>query len=339
MNAMSKPKDLFTRIAVKAGVSPSTVTLALQDSPRISLETKERVFRASRQIHYRRSRIRGTHHLNFAVVYGKAYEGEVISSSPDIGFWEGLANRATQSGVSLYTHSMSFRDDKIHFKDLPTIFRRDQVDGVVLMGVINDPFVNFLEEMKIPVVILGNVDTRRSVNQIRIDYDQGVRRLMEALLHRGHKRIGFITSSAGIAVNRQFMSGYQTALRSAGLFSNDLVRASPKTFANGFEMTTSLLHLKPRPTAILATAWDLCQQSAIAAARAGVTFDSGFEVASSHSLDHLDVGYPLHLLHVNAPSMGEKGFDRLMELRDHHDQAAVTLLLACTLRHQAAARF
>lgn len=139
--AMSTAGELFKHLAQEAGVSPSTVTMALQDSPRIRAETKERVFRASRKVGYRASKIKGNHHLNFAVLYGQANPDQTLSVDVDVGIWEGISRRAVEMDISLFTQNFLPKSEKTVFADLPRLLRRDQCDGVFLMGTYYESFI------------------------------------------------------------------------------------------------------------------------------------------------------------------------------------------------------
>src|ERR1051326_732448 len=148
---MSAASELFKRLAQEARVSPSAVTMALQDSRRISMETKERVFRTSRKLGYRASKIKGVHHLCFAVLYGQSLPEETLSMDPDVSIWEGVSRRAVEQDITLYTQNFLPKRESIQFADLPRWIRRDQCDGLVLLGTFYESLGVFLREAKIPL--------------------------------------------------------------------------------------------------------------------------------------------------------------------------------------------
>lgn len=335
---MSAAADLFRRLARESGVSSASVTMALQDSPRIGLKTKERVFRVSRKLGYRASRIRGRHQMNFAVFFGQSLPTSRLSDDADVGIWEGISRRAMEAGVSMYTHSVHRRPGPIRFGDLPALLRRDQCDGVILMGACEPSFVRLLGEFRVPFVIAGNADVAGRVNQVRIDLEQGIHALVRSLVARGHKRCGFITSGADLPVNRQMFRAWKDATREARIFDPRLVARSRTMGGDGIALAASLLKRRPAPTVVFATRKGLATEVAIAAARRGLVFDSGFEIATEFGADVLRLGYPLHVVRSDPLDAGARVLDRLLQLAENPVQSPVTLTLACALSYHPPSR-
>jgi len=326
--------NLFKRVADHAKVSPSTVTLALQDSPRISLETKERVFKASRHVRYRETRVRDKQHWNFAVVYGQTSAQDTLATSPDASIVGTLANRAGELGVSLFVQSDNRTNLNLNFRDFPSMLRRDQIDGVLLVGVVNESFLAFLREVRIPVVLAGNAETKQPVDQVKLDYRQATRHMIGELLQRGHRKFAFVTAAASIPVNREMFDAFREELEHAGCFDETLVRSTKDAYAK-LDLVESLFQGSNQPTLVFATTWRMANHTAILAARNGVAFDSGFEIASAYPDAISDLGYPLHLIVPNIAELGSRALERLVVLRENPDQKRLKLLVPCSTLLQA----
>lgn len=328
---MSAAGELVQRLARVAGVSPSAVTLALQDSPRISLETKERVYRTARKIGYRESKRHTLHSLNFAVLYCCSRDDESLASSPDVAIWEGITDVANQRGVSVYCSNLHLSNGRVRFEQLPVLLRRDQIDGVFLLSSLNEPLLDFLQQMRLPVVIVSNVQPTPHTNQVRVDSDQGLRELVTRLHERGQRRFGFVSAASKLVVNQQFFESYRRALRELGCFDPRLAVRDRELYPDTVASTLPLLRSRPSPTVMFATSSRTAQQVAIAAASAGIPFDSGFEIATADPDENLRLGYPLHLVKVDLAEMGRRAFERLIELRVNPAAEPQVISQPCTV--------
>jgi len=331
---MSTATDLFQRVAREAGVSPSSVTLALQGSPRISPATKKRVFLVSRKLGYRASKVKGIHDVNFAVLYCASSESggvtSPISLSLDAQIWEGMAGRASELGVSLFNFNVTQDGKRVRFESLPTLLRRDQLDGAAVMGNISESFVRFLRRVRIPFVVAGNDELGIPVDQVKFGVERGLYDLIIELHKRGkHKRFGFMSAASDIPINRHLLRGYRSAVTELGLLDENLVAISTDRFASGFEMAERLLKQKPAPMFLFGANIRLAIEAAITAARMGIPYDSGLELATPHNDPTRNLGYPLHLLSANLTKAGRWVFDRLMTLHKNPQARPCTLEVDC----------
>lgn len=331
---MSDGTALFRQVAREAGVSPSSVTLALQGSPRISPATKKRVFLASRKLGYRASKVRGIHDVNFAVLYGSTSLltniTSTIGSTLDAQIWEGIAGRASELGVSLFNFNVDLNGLRVRFEPLPALLRRDQLDGIVLMGNINEAFVRFLRRVKVPFVVVGNDELGLPVDQVKFGMERGLYDLVVDLHRQGkHKRFGLISAASEIPINQQLIRGFRSALTEIGALDENLIAVSADRLASGFELAGSVLGQKHPPTFLFGTNIRLAIESAITAARMGIAYDSGLELATAHNDPTRKLGYPLHLLSANLAKGGRWVFDRLMTLHKTPQSRPCTLEVDC----------
>lgn len=101
--------------------------------------------------------------------------------------------------------------------DFLTIFSKDRVDGVILLGTVLTPeHIRRLKEMPIPVVVIGQ--KLEGCTSIYHSDRLAARELTELLLGRGRTRIGFIgIMKEDRAVGFERHAGYEEAMRGAGL--------------------------------------------------------------------------------------------------------------------------
>ena len=323
--------SLFSQIAAKVGVTPAAVTLAMQDSSSISAATKQRVFWASRQLGYRYSRAKQKQLLNIAVVVGTTEKNGTLQSSRDVDIWEGLSSCAEENEMSLHTYILPPPGPRLEFKNLPVLLRRDQLDGVVIMGVAFPPLMKFLRKAHIPTVVASNIDLPTPTDQVRIDMFAGARALTLKLIELGHRHIGFLTNGCDLLFHKQLLSGYEAAMREHDLFNSKLIRLCPGSDLPGISPGDSLLAERPAPTAVVAPSATAAYHVAFAAVHARVPFDGGFTIATCKHSDALEFIYPTVHLNTHARNAGIRAFERLMELHANPKQVPKSLLVQCEI--------
>jgi len=237
-------------VARAAGVSPATVSRALNDSPLLRDETKDRIRRLSIELGYERNEL--------ARALVKGVSGAVGLVIPDITnpFFADIARgveetaRARGYGVLLATTEGDLELEKSHLH----LLRRKRVDGLLLTSVTaEDPHVENLIRADIPFVLVSRLVRTLDAPFVVGDDQRGARLAVEHLISIGHRRIGFIGGPEDVQSSQDRMGAYQTVLTEQGL----PIRRGWAVFASftqeaGREWGRTLLSRKDRPTAIFA---------------------------------------------------------------------------------------
>ena len=241
-------------VARRAKVSPATVSLVINDNPRISASTQKRVRKIMDQLGYRPNRLaqnlgrRRTQTLavmlpSLSHAFADRYFGEIIS-----GIWDQAVKRDYK--VMLEQATPQFIDDRRHIQLVESRF----VDGVLCLG--NSDRHMFLTDFaagKHPMIAVNCYFPQWDVDYVVCDYRSGAEQAMNYLLQLGHRRIGMISGSKWVRTARDVVEIYQQKLCEAGidplptwhedgLFTED----------GGFEAARRLLTNHPELTAILA---------------------------------------------------------------------------------------
>jgi DNA-binding LacI/PurR family transcriptional regulator len=182
-------------IAEAAGVSLSTVSRVLNDSPSrvpIALETRERILATAARLGYRPN--------PFARVLRGAPTmvlGAVVRDFSDpffAGALEALAVEAMAHGYNvLLGHVPGGQDDSV---GLPTVLDPRRCDAVLILGVMDDQprLVADLVEAKGPVVALWQGTSPTRFPTVDVDDRNGITVGLEHLRLLGHERIGFVSA-------------------------------------------------------------------------------------------------------------------------------------------------
>jgi LacI family xylobiose transport system transcriptional regulator len=141
------------------------------------------------------------------------------------------------------------------------------------------------------------------------------------LIDLGHRRIGIITGPHDMLASTARLSGYRTALDSAGIAVDpELIRPGEFHHADGLSEGRALLSLPDRPTAIFASS-DLYALGVYEAARSlGLTIPGGVSVVGYDDLRIAQwAGPPLTTIHVPLLAMAEQAVHLVTRLADEPD--------------------
>lgn len=325
---MPKP-NLFQGIATQCNVSPASVTLALQDSPRISEETKYRVYLAARELGYRRSKFRGNKHLQFAIFHARILPIQSMSSNTQFEIWYGVARAINQIDATLNIFEMDLQDGAWNFASLPSPFKRDQCDGVIVTGAPGKEFLDFLHSIHMPVVVASNTDIKSNVDHFCFDFNKATRGIMESVLAGGKRRIGFVSPGARHATHQSMLQGYSEAMREAGCFDERLIATTDDFYDLEGKLPNALFDRVPDIEALFATNPRTAHHAALAAALRGIPAPDGLELISLQSELHRELRYRQRILFVDLGQLGQSAVDRLLERRAKPDLPTCTVLLQC----------
>lgn len=203
-------------IAAAAGVTHPTVSRALNDSPLISSETRERIQRLAREMGYipdavaQSLQTRRTHIIGLVVTsIGDPFFAELV---------KGVEEVARPAGFSVFLNS-SHNDPNQEIQVIET-FHRQRVDGILIASSrIGANHVERLARINVPVVLMNSQaeGDHDFLHSVAVDDRIGARRAVEYLIELGHRRIGYIGVSDRPRSNTRRLRGYHDALRAAGI--------------------------------------------------------------------------------------------------------------------------
>ena len=203
------------------GVSHSTVSRALRQSPVVNAQTAERICQVAREQGYRASLIGRS-----LVMRRSMTVGCVVTDIADPfvgGVVDGIEKVANQHGYAVFLAS-SHADPKRELEVVRSFHER-RVDGVIVPSSrVGFQYLRHLSALQIPIVLLNNQHPGAYTRSVNIDNLEAGRRLTVHLLELGHRRVAYIGSRHGNQSDADRLSGYRSVIEEAGLpFINDLV--------------------------------------------------------------------------------------------------------------------
>jgi len=186
----------ITDIAKECDVSLSTVSLVLNNNPRISEKTKQLVLDAVDKFGYqpnmqaRALASKSSRTLSVVVpelrhVFSDIYFGEIVS---------GIYDCATEAGykVMLDVANPKFVENREYLN----LLKSRRADGMLFIAsAIGDDYLSELDGAGYPFLLVNHYYPGVKLNHLMIDYIESAKLAAQHLLGFGHKRIGVIAGT------------------------------------------------------------------------------------------------------------------------------------------------
>lgn len=91
------------------------------------------------------------------------------------------------------------------------------IKGIIIIGKVSKSWVDFLESMTIPFVIIGGCDIDKKYLQVDFDWASGAKNLTLKMISDGHKKIGLLNGSKDYLPAGKIYKGYCQALKGKGI--------------------------------------------------------------------------------------------------------------------------
>ncbi|RRJ97265.1 LacI family transcriptional regulator [Opitutaceae bacterium TAV4] len=246
-----QPNVNLTEVARRAGVSISTVSRTLNDTGRISEETRVRIRDVMRKMGYRPNRVArrlrsgGSCHLIGLIIPN-------IQNPFFADLARGVEDRARQGNFAVLL--CNYDEDRAKEQFYLDVMRAESVDGIIIPPLSStDPAVLKFASEGVPVVCVDRAINNATLDKVEVDNRAGACEAVAHLVARGHVRIGMIAGPAGSSTGRARLAGYRDALRQAGLpYEAEWVRHGDYKPESGRVHAETLLSLAEPPTALFA---------------------------------------------------------------------------------------
>ncbi len=293
-------------IAEETGFSTNTVSLALRESPRIPVKTRDIIKKAARKLNYT------PNHIAKSLVSRKSMTVGLVVTDILNPTLTRVAQRVTDALAELGYSTLFATSNNTRRREDEVIasFRGRQVDGILIYPSEhqNTKHVRELREGGFPVVSMV-ADPEKSVDTASVNDFVGARKLMQHLTECGHKDIAFLDAASHLG-NTEKLDGGKAALKSASVpFREDMhVDVKGTGVEAGYNAIKTLWEQGKRPTAVLATNDSLalgvlrfCDESGLKVPQdmAIAGFDN-IEFAQMASVPITTVAYPVERVATNA---------------------------------------
>lgn len=254
---IKKNQVTLSDVAKKAGVSPSTVSRVISNSPRISQATKEKVIKCMDELGYYPNVI--------ARSLAKSKTGNIgvimPTRSEDIFLnpffpeaLRGIVKSAANSGYDILLSTSTELENELN--SIKNLIRGSRVDGIVLMSSkIDDESIDYLSSIDFPFSLIGSpYKVDNGINHVDNDNFMAAYELTRYLTLVGKKNIAMIAADPSLMVTKKRIEGYRKAIEESNLdFKEGQLFIGSFDEETGYKYGREILELDPRPDAVIVT--------------------------------------------------------------------------------------
>jgi LacI family transcriptional regulator len=300
-------------VARVSGVSPMTVSRVINESERVSPETRQRVEHAIAELGYVPNR--------HARGLSRRRTGTIAVIVPDVAnpFFT-LIVRAAEEVARRADYRVLLCDTRADVtveRDVISEMIAHRVEGIVIAPVSDRSSAHLqqLARFGVPFVLIDRTVSGVEADVVLGDSSGGAQQLVEHLIGLGHRRIGMIVETDDVSTARDRRHGYEAALEAAGITVDPkLVTEATVDPEGGVEGMRRLLALDEPPTAVF-TVNNLVALGAIEAVRsAGLEVPDDVALVCFDDIEYASRLYPfLTAMEQPAETFGALGTQLLLE--------------------------
>jgi DNA-binding LacI/PurR family transcriptional regulator len=315
-------------IARRLGISPSTVSRALNDHPDIRRETKERVRKIARELRYSPNPIAQSLKTSRTTTIGVIvpeikhdFFSSAISGIEEVAYHAGYTIIVCQSNES-------FEREVVN----TNVLMHHRVAGVIVSISQNtksgDHFQDLLRR-KIPLVFFDRACEDVAASKVIVDDYRSAYDAVCYLIRRGYKRIAHLAGPKELGICCRRWKGYVDALKSAGFpFVPEHVRYGGLHEQDGYESMDSMLKETPLPDAVFAVNDPVAIGAFQRLREAGLRIPADIAIMgfSNNKITSL-IDPPLTTVDQPSFEMGRKSAEILINIIENKESVPRTLVL------------
>lgn len=255
--AVRKPLSLAD-FARQLGLSPSTVSKAINGRADVNAQTRARVLAAAAARQFtpdpagRRLRRQTADTIGFVLSAPQAHFAHPFFLDMLTGIDEAL------EGTPYQTIIASARSPEREMECFVRLVEQHRVDAVLFARTRrNDPRIAYLLERKVPFVAFGRSESPKAYPCIDIDHTVVGNAGCARFIALGHRRIAQITGPSDLMFTHHQRTGYAQALSQAGLAFDPVLQVEEALTEEGGARAAGILLSTPNPPTAIVCGHDL----------------------------------------------------------------------------------
>jgi len=303
-------------IAKYLGISTGTVSRALQKSSRVSKETIQKVEEAAKKLKYRpnitaQRLVSGRTH-NIGVILSKD-----IREYTSVQLFNSIILNGILEVAEAHNYNLNFAIDSQGEKQgaLQRIIQNKDVDGALIINVVNEDIIASLRTNGIPVVLIDNHFDNHSEYAVNNDDRYGAYIATKHLISLGYQSIGLIGITEE-AFHRECLSGYLQALAEYGLrIESPFIQKGSGSMESAYDITRKIIKQKKFPRAFFVVTDEMAIGVIRAVKDSGLNVPQDIAVVGMDDIPLLDyVDPPLTTVRIYIAEMGRTAVGMLLDL-------------------------
>jgi LacI family transcriptional regulator len=215
----SKKVSIYT-LSRELGISPSTVSRAINNHPAVSADVRTKVQNIANKYKYKPQLVVSNRTINITILI-QQYDGHSLDFSDFLSeVMEGISQYCSHEELEMGLYSAPVRD--LNHCDLVRELRRRNADGVVILRA-NDQteYLAQLDDQHFPYLCLFNSSGRVEDRLLTVDEEGLGYKAMDHLLSQGHRKVGILISAPHTRFSERRLQGFRQALTAYGLEFDD----------------------------------------------------------------------------------------------------------------------
>jgi len=256
MNPYKECSDVKIRakdIAAKLGISPATVSNALNGRDGVGVELRDRILKTAQEMGYEASRQPADRKPFIRVLILKT-AGNIIEEAQFFSeLLESIQVECHQAGLELIMNHIYVNSSSSWARQLSD-FCAEKCAGIIILATeIGNELLEHFRDCKSPLVALDNLCQMEPVHSVVMNNFQAGFLATKELCENGHRRIGHLTSSFAFSNSVFRQEGYEAALAKFSPQSQKDIWPVRASIAGAYEDMKALLETgRPLPTAFFA---------------------------------------------------------------------------------------
>ncbi|WP_203257826.1 LacI family DNA-binding transcriptional regulator [Hyunsoonleella ulvae] len=245
-----KKKTTIKDIANVLGITPSAVSKALNNHPRISKKTKKAVLQVAENLNYQ------PNHIATALRKGKSNLVGVIIPRANSNFFSSVIETIeailNKKGYNIIITQSNESYEK-ECKNIEALLFT-QVDGIIASmanETVKLDYYNKIKQKGIPLILFDRGENDLNVDYVGIDDYMSSHVVIDHLVEQGCKRIAHISGFSHTRIYKNRIRGYLDALKKHNLpFEENLIYECNLRQSDGRELMKKILSLPNKPDGI-----------------------------------------------------------------------------------------
>ena len=234
-------------IARLVNVSHTTVSRALNDSPLIKPETKEKIKKIAKAHNYI------PNYSAKSLVLSKSYNVGLFFSTLKKGTTASFFHEVIMGVNSIIKDKYSLSVKGIDVYKNFTLLSKRYYDGILVMSQSSDDdaFIQRIIEEEIPLVVLNRDLSKPEITTIISEDQTGAYQATEFLISKGHKKIGILEGKENFRNNQKRKQGFLEAMQKYELpIEEKWMERGNFDLGTGYMAMRKLLQNDELPTAV-----------------------------------------------------------------------------------------
>jgi LacI family transcriptional regulator len=253
MSTRVNTRPTISDVARACGVSEATVSYVINGKRTLRTDTRDKVFRAMREMNYHPSAVaRGLSSKKvhtFGILHGAVDAIESVTNYYSSGLLQGIMPCAQREAFDITFFTATW----VNAEASAPALRDGRTDGILAIAPpTNSDITAGLVSLNVPLVMISG-DANAGVANVDVDNSAGITAALEHLFALGHRKIAFLMGNENLSSFGPRRDAFHAVHWQAAIdVVPEWVQVSRFDGALAYEQTRTMLALADRPTAICA---------------------------------------------------------------------------------------